>query len=59
LDFAQASEDFTRERDAVRSRSVAVATYSRLDEGARVWIEGTTLVGLKKVRVERALAGWA
>jgi hypothetical protein len=38
---------------------VAVATYSRLDEGARVWIEGTTLVGLKKVRVERALAGWA
>jgi len=36
----------------------AVATYSRLDEGAKVWIEGVTLVGLEKVRVERALAGW-
>jgi hypothetical protein len=38
---------------------VAIATYSRLDEGAKVWIEGATLVGLEKVRVERALAGWA
>ena len=27
-------------------------------EGAKVWIEGATLVGLEKVRVERALAGW-
>jgi len=57
-DIAQAAEDFTWERDAARSRSVAVATYSRLDEGAKVWIEGATLVGLEKTRVERALAGW-
>jgi hypothetical protein len=58
-DISQAGADFTWERDAARSRSVAVATYSRLDEGAKVWIEGATLVGLEKVRVERALAGWA
>ncbi|HTP27889.1 MAG TPA: HNH endonuclease [Anaeromyxobacteraceae bacterium] len=57
-DIAQAAADFMWERDAARSRSVAVATYSRLDEGAKVWIEGATLVGLEKVRVERALAGW-
>jgi len=58
-DIAQAAADFTWERDAARSRSVAVATYSRLDEGAKVWIEGATLVGLEKTRVERALSGWA
>ena len=58
-DIAQAAVDFTWERDAARSRSVAVATYSRLDEGAKVWIEGATLVGLEKTRVERALAGWS
>jgi hypothetical protein len=57
-DIAQAAADFTWDRDAGRSRSVAVATYSRLDEGAKVWIEGATLVGLEKTRVERALAGW-
>ena len=57
-DIAQAAVDFTWERDAARSRSVAVATYSRLDEGAKVWIEGATLVGLEKTRVKRALAGW-
>ena len=34
------------------------ATYSRLDEGAKVWVEGATLVGLEKTRVERALTGW-
>jgi hypothetical protein len=43
----------------VSTRSEAVATYPRLDEGAKVWIEGATLVGKEKVRVERALAGWA
>jgi len=57
--IAQAAADFTWERDAARSRSVAVATYSRPDEGAKVWIEGLNLVGLEKTRVERALAGWA
>jgi hypothetical protein len=57
-DLAQAAADFTRERDPARSRSVAVATYSRLDEGAKVWIEGATLVGLEKSRLERALAEW-
>jgi hypothetical protein len=35
-DILQAAADFTWERDVVRSRSVAVATYSHLDEGARV-----------------------
>jgi hypothetical protein len=54
----QAAADFTWERDPARSRSVAVATYSRLDEGAKVWIEGATLVGLENTRVERALARW-
>ena len=50
--------DVAWERDAARSRSVAVATYSRLDEGAKVWVEGATLVGLEKSRVERAMADW-
>lgn len=58
-DIAQAAADFTWDSDAGRSRSVAVATYSRLDEGAKVWIEGATLVGLEETRVERALSGWA
>jgi hypothetical protein len=40
-------------KDALR-----IATYSRLDEGAKVWIEGATLVGLEKSRVEQALAAW-
>jgi len=37
---------------------VAIATYSRLEEGAKVWMEGTNLVGLEKGRVVRALEGW-
>jgi hypothetical protein len=57
-DIGQAAADLTWERDAARSRSVAVATYSRLDDGAKVWIEGATLVGLEKARVERALRRW-
>jgi hypothetical protein len=46
------------EREPARSRAVAIATYSRLEEGAKVWMEGTTLVELEKGRVVRALAGW-
>jgi hypothetical protein len=46
------------EREPARSRAVAIATCSRLEEGAKVWMEGTTLVGLEKGRVVRALAAW-
>jgi 5-methylcytosine-specific restriction endonuclease McrA len=46
------------EREPARSRAVALATYSRLEEGAKVWMEGTSLVGLEKGRVVRALEGW-
>ena len=56
LHRAQAAADFTWKRDPARSRSVAVATYSRLDEGAKVWIEGATLVGLENTG--RAGPGW-
>lgn len=57
-EIAHAAKQLTWERDPVRSRAVAVATYSRLDDGAKVWLEGASLVGLEKARVERALASW-
>jgi len=37
---------------------VAIATYSRLEDGAKVWMEGASLVGLEKARVQKALARW-
>jgi hypothetical protein len=37
---------------------VAIAIYSRLDDGPKVWLEDASLVGLEKARVERALAAW-
>ena len=40
------------------ARSAEIATYSRLEDGAKVWLEGTSLVGLEKGRVVRALEGW-
>ena len=39
------------EREPARSRAVAIATYSRLEEGAKVWMEGTNLVVWRR-------AGW-
>jgi hypothetical protein len=35
---------------------VAIAIYSRLDDGPKVWLEDASLVGLEKVR---ALTAWA
>jgi hypothetical protein len=40
------------------SQAVAIAIYSRLDDGPKVWLEDASLVGLEKARVERALAAW-
>jgi len=38
---------------------VAVAIYSRLDDGPNGRLEDASLVGLEKTRVEGALAAWA
>jgi hypothetical protein len=38
------------------SQAVAIAIYSRLDDGPKVWLEDASLVGLEKVR---ALTAWA
>ncbi|MEI7703489.1 MAG: HNH endonuclease [Deltaproteobacteria bacterium] len=46
------------QREPGRTRAVAVATYSRLGEGAKVWSAGTSLVGLEKGRVDAALSAW-
>ena len=56
--LGEAAIELDWEREPARSRAVAIATYSRLEEGAKVWMEGTTLVGLEKGRVVRALEGW-
>ena len=56
--LGEAAVELDWEREPARSRAVAVATYSRLEEGAMVWMEGTSLVGLEKGRVVSALEGW-
>jgi len=45
--------------DPACSRAVAVAIYSRLDDGPNGRLEDASLVGLEKTRVEGALAAWA
>jgi len=57
-DLAAIAAQLVWEREPRRSRAVAVAMYSRMADGAKVWQEGTGLVGLEKPRVERALAAW-
>jgi 5-methylcytosine-specific restriction endonuclease McrA len=54
----QAAAELKWEREPSRSRAVAVATYFRMSEGAKVWLSGTSLVGLEKARVEKALEAW-
>ena len=56
--LGEAAVELDWEREPARSRAVAIATYSRLEDGAKVWMEGTSLVGLEKARVEKALARW-
>ncbi len=51
--------EFAWEREAGRARAVAMATYSPLEDGAKVWLEGTSLVGLEKGRVEKAMKEWS
>lgn len=57
-DLAIIATEAVWEREPGRSRAVAVAMYSRLTDGAKVWLEGAGLVGLEKPRVDRALALW-